>query len=122
MNPGQRTELERIREELYTVLVKEADPHKLPPMDTRENRGDRAWYKKNAIATASLIMRLEDLLGLRGAGAYARPPRDPEEKEGDPPDPGASTASADDAERLIREAGAKVARIGQGAPTRGKKG
>lgn len=109
MSPEQKKRLEQARANLYDVLIEEVeDP--APSMKTKEGRGDRYWKKKNAIASANLIMRLEDLLGLRGVGASWRGRKD-DEKPDDQPAAGEaeSAGKSGDPEKLIAEAEAKVA-------------
>lgn len=118
MTPEQRAKLEANRVALLTVLGEEADPGRFPGMATREERGDRQWHKTNAIKTATLIMRLEELLGLRGHGAgTGRPPSDDDDET---TTKGAS-AGPSETDALIRAAGNKVAQIRKGGG-RGKKG
>ena len=108
MTPDQKAKLETRRSLLIDVLIDEADSTQFATMDTRDGRGDRQWQKTNAIKTATLIMRIEDLIGLRGAGAGSVPTP----KAGDDEDDtvGASAGSAD-VDKLIRDAGEKVARL-----------
>ena len=116
MTPEQKAILDARRAKLIDVLCDEADPEKFATMDTRDGRGDRQWQKSNAIKTATLIMRIEDLIGLRGAGAgWQAPPKDRDE-DGDAE--GAS-AGPSEVDRLIAEANGKVQRI---APEKKKAG
>lgn len=111
MSPDQKTRLERQRQTLYEVLAEELETP-LPTLKTAQGRGDRVWLKKNAIVTANLIMRIEDLLGLRGAGAWAnrKPAEDPEDPLEGGDGEAAAAVAGEGAEKLIAEAQAKVER------------
>jgi hypothetical protein len=111
VTPEQKARLEAARVALYECLCIELEAP-LPGLAKKPERDARYWQKKNATATANLIFRVEDLLGLRGAGAWAR--RAPRERDAEDDQPTASAqesagASSDPAQ-LIAEAEAKVAR------------
>ena len=67
MRDDQRARLAALSEKLADVMLEEADPDLWPgagiPMDewTRGDRGDRVWMKKNANATMTLLLRVEQL-------------------------------------------------------------
>lgn len=105
MTPEQKLKLEQLRVDLIDVLIIEADPKSFPTMDTKEGRGDRQWFKSNAIKTATLAMRIEDLIGRPGWGGNRKPDDD---EDGDA---GGATAGASEIEQLIANAGNKVERI-----------
>lgn len=73
MRQDQLERLRAVQEELADVFFGEADTKKWPGMDTRDNRGDRVWWKKNANASLSLVVRIENLLALRDGRASGGP-------------------------------------------------
>jgi hypothetical protein len=86
--------LEQRQTELATVFIDETDSSKWPDTATRDGRGDRYWQKKNAGATATLIVKIQTILDY----ALSKPvPTDPSE-----PTPG-------DAEEEKAEAGSLAA-------------
>lgn len=107
MTPEQKLALEGRREKLVDLLIEEADPGKFPTMETKEGRGDRAWHKANAIKTATLIMRIEDLMGLRGIGTGTALPKETEEET----ETDGASAGPSDIDKLIASADGKVSRI-----------
>lgn len=116
MTPEQKAKLEARRAALLDVLVDEADPSTWPKSDTKEGRGDRAWMKTNAIKTAALIVKIEDLVGLRGVLAGPlRPSKEHDDELEEGETAGASAGDAADVDKLIKAAGAKVKRIRDGA-------
>ena len=117
MTPEQKDKLLTRHNLLIDELIIEADPTKFADLHTRDGRGDRQWQKTNAIKTATLIMRIEELVGMRRFGVPAVP------KEGDEDgDAAGASAGSADVDKLIAEAGAKVARISGGKKQSGKKG
>lgn len=113
MTPEQRAKLLTRRALLIDVLIEEADPTRFADNETREGRGDRSWQKANAIKTAALIIRIEELIGMRGKGGGMLLVTKEDESEGD-------HASEAELNRLIKDAGNKVARI-EGGKKRGVK-
>lgn len=88
MRPDQYEKLQTLSERLTDVAIDEADPDKWPGAGwqpdqlTKEQRGDRYWSKKNAVATLSLINRIHQLSasirmasqgGQENPGAVAEP-------------------------------------------------
>ena len=67
MRQDQFDKLQTLSEKLTDVVIVEADPDNWPgsgwkPVElTKEQRGDRYWSKKNAVATLSLIGRIHQL-------------------------------------------------------------
>jgi hypothetical protein len=67
MRIDQYEKLQVLSEKLTDVVIDEADPANWPgagwkPAElTKEQRGDRYWSKKNAVATLSLIGRIHQL-------------------------------------------------------------
>ena len=67
MRQDQFDKLLEIQERLIDAALIEADPQNwhgegLKPNEmTRDTRGDRYWCKKNAVATISLVMRINSL-------------------------------------------------------------
>lgn len=64
---------------LVDVFLGESDPAEWPTMDTKEDRGDRVWHKKNALGTIQLAARIQDLIG-RAAG-LVNPDAKPDDEE-----------------------------------------
>lgn len=65
MRPDQYIKLNALSEQLADVFMEEANPDKWPgagqeleEMD-KQTRGDRYWSKKNAVATLTLIGKVE---------------------------------------------------------------
>jgi hypothetical protein len=74
MRQDQLEKLASLQERIADVFLDEAEPDKWPSLDTAVGRGDRYWLKKNASASLAIMLKLENLLGLRqgrvdGAGA-----------------------------------------------------
>lgn len=65
---------------LADIAVDETDPDAWPTMETKEGRGDRLWYKKNAGATIHLIDSIIKLLEYR-QGGRVQAPEDEEAEE-----------------------------------------
>lgn len=67
MREDQLEKLQALSEELTDVFLFEANPKEWPghgvlPRDlTQEDRGDRYWSKKNAVATMAIVVRIESL-------------------------------------------------------------
>lgn len=67
MREDQLEKLQALSEELTDVFLFEANPKEWPghgvlPKDlTQEDRGDRYWSKKNAVATMAIVVRIESL-------------------------------------------------------------
>ena len=69
MTPDQIEKLAAIETELVEVFVEECKPKAWPGMAKKDERGDRYWYKKNALATLTLAARIQTLLrDVRGDG------------------------------------------------------
>lgn len=62
MRPEQISRLTEIEEQLVDIFVVEAETKKWPGMDTPQSRGDRYWHKKNALATLTLVGRIQTVL------------------------------------------------------------
>lgn len=76
MRQDQFEKLQALSEKLIDVAMDEADPDTWPgagwkPAElTKEQRGDRYWSKKNAVATLSLIDRIHRIVNdVRSASA-----------------------------------------------------
>lgn len=103
-----------MQEKLTDVVLAEADPDKWPgqgiepgAMD-QQTRGDRYWCKKNAVATISLLGRVQSLVGSVHASGLGTTPTPPADPEGDAPagnpDLDAEVAAAEkEAKRLLSE-------------------
>lgn len=82
MRPDQYTKLQSLSEKLADVFIQEANPDNWPgagllPADMdKQTRGDRYWVKKNAVATLSLLTKMDTLKGV------AAPAADSAETEG----------------------------------------
>lgn len=81
---------------LVDVFLDESNPSDWPGMETKEDRGDRVWHKKNALGTIQIAARIQDLLG-RAAGLVQ-----PEGKDEDD-DEKALKAEIKEAERMAKE-------------------
>jgi hypothetical protein len=70
MREDQYQRLQQLEEKLTEAFLEEADPvnwtgEGIKPKDlTKDERGDRYWCKKNAVATISLTIRIGSLLGM----------------------------------------------------------
>jgi hypothetical protein len=74
MRPEQVETLARIETELVDVFTEECQPAKWPGMKDAEARGDRYWHKKNALATLTLVGRIQTVLrDARGDGGGEKP-------------------------------------------------
>lgn len=62
MRPEQITQLATLEEQLIDVFVKECQPKKWPGMANAGDRGDRYWFKKNALSTLTLAARIQTVL------------------------------------------------------------
>lgn len=86
--------LEALGLRLVDVALDEADPDKWPGTETKQDRGDRVWMKKNVAATLMLIDQIQRLVRSQPF-------------EAPPPTPGAGDLSEED--RLIIEAEQRAA-------------
>ena len=59
-------------DELVPIFLAESDPATWPAMNTRDGRGDRCWWKKNAMQTIALIQQI--LTMIRNNLAVVDPP------------------------------------------------
>ena len=107
MREDQFTKLQDLHAKLVDVALTEADPDGwsgsgVAPKDlTQQDRGDRYWCKKNAVATISLAIRIDTLLGkVQGFGVTPGKPA-ADDEDGDP------TAGLLDAEVSAAEREAK---------------
>lgn len=62
MRPEQISKLTEIEEQLTDLFISEAEKKKWPGMETAQSRGDRYWHKKNALATLTLVGRIQTVL------------------------------------------------------------
>lgn len=107
--------LEERQAQLAELFVQETEAAKWPPNE-RETRGDLYWLKKNAGATATLIVKIQTMLDV----ALKKPPiTNPEAPvPGDPPEEepaNAETLAAgaiDEAQKIIDKA--RGTRFGNG--------
>jgi hypothetical protein len=103
MRQDQYERLQKLEEKLMDVYLVEADTEHWPGhgielsnMD-KSTRGDRYWSKRNAAATASLIMRTQNLIGTShgiGTTLPAAPGADAEDEAAQELDRELATAEA----------------------------
>jgi hypothetical protein len=62
MRPEQVTALVALEEQLVDLFSAECKPGEWPDMKTVQSRGDRYWHKKNALATLTLVGRIQTVL------------------------------------------------------------
>lgn len=78
MRPEQIDRLVGLEEQLVDVFTDECKPKAWPGMKDTQSRGDRYWHKKNALATLTLVGRIQTVLrdarGEGGAGKEAGGP------------------------------------------------
>ncbi len=86
MRQDQYERLQAMMEKLTDAFLREADPAtwtggEIPPAElTQQQRGDRYWCKKNAVATAALIVRTQSIVGkIQMVGAVPAAPEEAEE-------------------------------------------
>jgi hypothetical protein len=110
MRPDQVQRLQELSEKLADAFLLEADPvewpgdGKVPTEMTQQERGDRYWCKKNAMATGGVLRFTLDALA---------------KQAGDPSDPADAEKDAD-AERVVREAEQRSKRLVEEALARAK--
>ena len=92
MTPEQRMRLLERQSELVELFIEETDCQAWKDLSSAQKRGDTYWLKKNAAQTIGLVVRIESVFH---TGAVQ--------------EDGAATANI---EKLIADAGKKVARIG----------
>ena len=90
MRPDQLSKLSELSEHLADVFISEADPENwtgdgVAPRDmTKEERGNRHWDKKNAMATGGVLRYTLDLISHREKGpAGGLPPAEQAERDTD---------------------------------------
>lgn len=96
--------LEQRQVELAEIFIAETDASKWPGDDTQKNRGDRYWHKRNAGATAGLIVKIQSILDVALKKAPIADPTEPvpggAEEEEEAPEAMAAAATAE-AQRII---------------------
>jgi hypothetical protein len=111
MRPDQIQRLQELSEKLADSFLLEADPGEWPgdgkgPADlSQQERGDRYWCKKNAMATGGVLRFTMDVLAKQTPTPGDKPPGDDE----------------GDIDRQIREAEKRAARAVQDAVDRAKR-
>lgn len=111
MRPDQLQRLQELSEKLADSFLLEADPGEWPgdakaPADlTKQERGDRYWCKKNAMATGGVLRFTMDILAKQA-------PPDPA-KPGDP-------VEESDLDRQIKEAERKATKAMESVVQRAK--
>lgn len=92
MRDDQYLRLQALEERLTDQLLVEADPVNwsgdgvLAKDLTQQDRGDRYWCKKNAVATISLTIRVGSLMGMVQRREPDGPPTPAELPEGESPE------------------------------------
>lgn len=103
--------LEQRQGELAEVFAKETDVKKWPGTKTAQGRGDRYWMKKNAAATATLIVKLQTILDYALRKPTMADPSEPvpgeKEEETEPAASMAASAMAEAQEVLDRHRGGR---------------
>ncbi|WP_368913507.1 hypothetical protein [Mixta calida] len=77
MHDSYKTRLTALTDKLTDVVIHEVDPDNWPGADkplsqhTKDERGDRYWFKKNAAASLTLLVKVHSLIGMqeRAGGA-----------------------------------------------------
>lgn len=62
MRPEQIQKLTELEEQLVDVFAEECKPEEWPGMKDQQARGDRFWFKKNALATLAIVGRIQTVL------------------------------------------------------------
>lgn len=82
MRPEQIAKLTEIEEQLVDIFTTEAKVAEWPDMKTAQSRGDRYWHKKNALATLTLVGRIQTVLrDIRTGEGGGEKEREPGEAE-----------------------------------------
>ncbi|TYL43905.1 hypothetical protein [Dickeya sp. ws52] len=86
MHDDYKTRLTELSDKLTDTVLVEADPDHWPGAGksisehTKDERGDRYWFKKNAAATLTLLTKVHTLIGLHTRGGT---PKESDPNEGD---------------------------------------
>jgi hypothetical protein len=96
MTPEQITKLAAIEEQLVDVFVEECKPEGWPKMEDKESRGDRYWHKKNALATLTIVGRIQTVLRDVRTGGESGAGENPDDDEGE-------ETKQQEAERLAKQ-------------------
>lgn len=103
--------LEQRQEELAAVFAKETNVKRWPTTRTRDGRGDRYWMKKNAAATATLIVKLQTIIDYALRKPAMADPKEPvpgdAEEETEPAASMAASAMAEAQQVLDRHRGGR---------------
>ena len=120
MREDQYHRLQALEEKITDQFLFEADPANwtgegvLPKDLTQQDRGDRYWCKKNAVATISLAIRIGSLIGRIQMAGNTTPAAEGEGDEGD--SAGLLDAEVNAAEKQAKALLAKFQRNGKKAP------
>jgi hypothetical protein len=108
MRPEQVTALVQLEEKLVDLFSAECKPDEWPDMETAQSRGDRYWHKKNALATLTLVGRIQTVLrdARTDGGAGTEGGKGEPERAADEP----AESIEKEAKRLERE-GARVLKL-----------
>lgn len=82
MRPEQIAKLVTLEEELVDVFSTECKPKDWPGLATAQQRGDRYWHKKNALATLTLVGRIQTVLRDARTDGGTEKPKDEEPRGG----------------------------------------
>lgn len=102
--------LEERQAELAQIFIDETDATRWPDDKTRDNRGDRYWHKRNAGATAGLIVKIQSILDVALKKQPIADPKEPILGE----DPEETEAPAAMAAAAMREVQQIIKRHGAG--------
>lgn len=114
MRPDQFQRILELSEQLADTFIAEADPGewsgdgKAPADLTKQERGDRYWCKKNAVATGAVLRYTLDLIAHDDNGATRPGPAEEMMRDAD------LDRKISDAERRAEAAVARVMRRAQG--------
>ena len=94
--------LEHCQAELAEMFIAETQTAKWPPNE-RETRGDLYWLKKNAGATATLIVKIQTILdvALKRQSVVPEEPVPGEAEEETEPHASMATSAMSEAQRII---------------------
>lgn len=104
MREDQYLKLQALHAKLVDVALVEADPENwsgaghLPRELSQQDRGDRYWCKKNAVATLSVAIRIDTLLA-KVQGPNVTPGKKGDEDDGEDAAAGLLDAEVNAAER-----------------------
>lgn len=113
MRDDQYRRLQALEEKLTEVVLHEADPDTwtAPGIDakdlTQQQRGDRYWCKKNAVAAISLTIRVGSLIGMVQRNGATGPETGGEEEQVEDPLAAELKEAEAQAQELLKRMAAK---------------